>query len=59
MATVVIAGIGKAGGTGAAVARAFAKQHGYRVALIARGAKELQDLASEIKKDGGEASLLS
>jgi NAD(P)-dependent dehydrogenase (short-subunit alcohol dehydrogenase family) len=58
MATAVIAGIGRAGGTGAAVARAYAKQHGYRVAIIARGTKDVQDLAAEIKKEGGEASLV-
>jgi NADP-dependent 3-hydroxy acid dehydrogenase YdfG len=58
MATVVIAGIGKGGGTGAAVARLFSKQLGYRVALIARGAKELESLAQEIRNAGGEASFL-
>lgn len=53
---VIISGIGNAQGTGASCARLFASQLGYRIALVARPRKELQDLRDEIKKDGGEVS---
>ncbi|KAK7023003.1 NAD-P-binding protein [Favolaschia claudopus] len=51
----VVAGIGRAAGTGAAVARRFSKE-GYSVALIARGEDSLNALSDEIKKGGGEAA---
>jgi NAD(P)-dependent dehydrogenase (short-subunit alcohol dehydrogenase family) len=47
----VIVGVGP--GTGAALARRFAK--GYRVALIARSADYLRRLADEIRAGGGRA----
>ena len=47
----VVVGVGP--GTGAALARRFAK--GYRVALIARSTDYLKTLADEIRAGGGEA----
>jgi NAD(P)-dependent dehydrogenase (short-subunit alcohol dehydrogenase family) len=47
----VVVGVGP--GTGAALARRFAK--GYRVALVARNAAYLKTLADEIRTGGGEA----
>jgi NAD(P)-dependent dehydrogenase (short-subunit alcohol dehydrogenase family) len=47
----VVVGVGP--GTGAALARRFAK--GYRVALVARTAAYLKTLADEIRTGGGEA----
>jgi NAD(P)-dependent dehydrogenase (short-subunit alcohol dehydrogenase family) len=47
----VVVGVGP--GTGAALARRFAKD--YRVALVARSADYLKTLAGEIRADGGEA----
>jgi len=47
----VVVGVGP--GTGAALARRFAK--GYRVAVIARSADYLKTLADEIRAAGGEA----
>ncbi|KAK7684388.1 hypothetical protein QCA50_012335 [Cerrena zonata] len=52
---LVVAGIGNASGTGAATARLFAK-NGYRVALIARNADQVNNAAAEINKSGGEAA---
>jgi len=52
---LVVAGIGNGQGTGAATARLFAK-NGYRVALLARNADSLNNLASSIKSDGGDAA---
>lgn len=52
---LVVAGIGNGQGTGAATARYFAK-NGYRVALLARNANNLDALSSYIKKDGGDAA---
>src|SRR5215472_17706148 len=46
----VVVGVGP--GTGAALARRFAK--GYRVALVARNAAYLKTLADEIRAGGGE-----
>jgi len=51
---VVVAGLGTGGGTGASVARRFAKS-GYKVALIARGADALKKLSTEINESGGSA----
>ncbi|KAK7028464.1 NAD-P-binding protein [Favolaschia claudopus] len=51
----IVAGIGRAAGTGAAAARRFSKE-GYSVALIARGEDSLNALSDEIKKGGGEAA---
>jgi NAD(P)-dependent dehydrogenase (short-subunit alcohol dehydrogenase family) len=47
----VVVGVGP--GTGAALARRFAK--GYRVALVARSTDYLKTLADEIRAGGGEA----
>lgn len=47
----VVVGVGP--GTGAALARRFAK--GYRVALVARSADYLKTLAGEVRAAGGEA----
>jgi NAD(P)-dependent dehydrogenase (short-subunit alcohol dehydrogenase family) len=47
----VVVGVGP--GTGAALARRFAK--GYRVAMVARSADYLKTLAGEIRTAGGEA----
>jgi NAD(P)-dependent dehydrogenase (short-subunit alcohol dehydrogenase family) len=46
----VVVGVGP--GTGAALARRFAKE--YRVVLVARSADYLKTLAGEIRADGGE-----
>ena len=47
----VVVGVGP--GTGAALARRFAK--GYRVALMARSADYVKSLANEIRAQGGDA----
>ncbi|CAG7854162.1 SubName: Full=Uncharacterized protein {ECO:0000313/EMBL:CCA68919.1} [Serendipita indica DSM 11827] len=51
----IVAGVGNASGTGAASAKEFARQLGYRVALVARRLKDLQVIADEIIANGGEA----
>ncbi|GAA5896438.1 hypothetical protein JCM6882_001013 [Rhodosporidiobolus microsporus] len=59
MSVIAISGLGNATGTGAAVARLFASL-GYHTALISRPRKEVDDLASEINKDGkGQAKIFS
>ncbi|KAJ3576325.1 hypothetical protein NP233_g497 [Leucocoprinus birnbaumii] len=52
---LVLAGVGNAAGTGAAVARRFAKE-GYTVALLARQGKSLRHLEEEINASGGQAA---
>lgn len=52
---LIVAGVGNAGGTGAATAKEFAKVLGYRVALVARRQKDLDTIAAEIRGFGGEA----
>jgi len=52
---LVVAGVGNASGTGGATARLFSKELGYRVALIARNAQNLEAAAAEIRKVGGDA----
>ncbi|TBU40318.1 NAD-P-binding protein [Dichomitus squalens] len=52
---LVVAGVGNGTGTGAAVARLFAKK-GYRVALISRNPDHPNRLASEINNEGREAA---
>ncbi|KAG9050623.1 hypothetical protein FS837_003722 [Tulasnella sp. UAMH 9824] len=52
---LVVAGVGNGGGTGASVARLFAK-NGYRVAVLARNADQLNAFTESIKADGGEAA---
>ncbi|KAG8933270.1 hypothetical protein FRC01_010086 [Tulasnella sp. 417] len=52
---LVVAGVGNGLGTGAATARLFAK-NGYRVAVLARNADQLNAFAESIKADGGEAA---
>ncbi|KAF8874395.1 hypothetical protein CPB84DRAFT_1817908 [Gymnopilus junonius] len=47
-------GLGNGSGTGASTARLFAKE-GYSVALIARGASAVTELAKEINSSGGHA----
>ncbi|TCD63712.1 hypothetical protein EIP91_005083 [Steccherinum ochraceum] len=51
---IVVAGLGNGGGTGASTARLFAKE-GYSVALIARNPDQVNKLADEINKAGGQA----
>jgi len=52
---LVVAGLGKGAGTGASTARLFSKA-GYSVALIARGAETVNNLAQELNSAGGEAA---
>jgi len=52
---VVVAGVGNGSGTGGSTARIFA-QAGYRVALIARNADNLDSAAKVINAAGGEAA---
>jgi NADP-dependent 3-hydroxy acid dehydrogenase YdfG len=52
-AIAIVAGAGP--GTGAAVARAFARK-GYAVALLARTPSKLSDLESQITSEGGTAA---
>jgi len=54
---LAVSGLGNATGTGAAVARLFASQLGYRVALISRPRKEVDDLRDEIERAGGTAAV--
>ncbi|GAA6043608.1 hypothetical protein JCM8097_008285 [Rhodosporidiobolus ruineniae] len=57
---LIVSGLGNATGTGAAVARLFASQLNYRVALVSRPRREVDDLASEINGTGkGEAKVFS
>ncbi|GAA5826465.1 hypothetical protein JCM11251_002382 [Rhodosporidiobolus azoricus] len=57
---IVISGLGNGTGTGAAVARLFASQLNYRVALVSRPRKEVNELAEELNKGGsGQASVFS
>ncbi len=53
---VVVSGLGNAQGTGAACARLFNHQLGYKVALISRPRKEVDDLKAEINQAGGTVS---
>ncbi|GAA5924001.1 hypothetical protein JCM3775_005570 [Rhodotorula graminis] len=50
---LAVSGLGNATGTGAAVARLFSQQLGYRIALISRPRKDVDDLRDEIDKAGG------
>ncbi|KZO98697.1 NAD(P)-binding protein [Calocera viscosa TUFC12733] len=52
---LVVAGVGTGAGTGGSTARLFAKQ-GYKVALIARKANELETTAADIRASGGSAA---
>ncbi|KAF9002190.1 NAD(P)-binding protein [Cyathus striatus] len=52
---IVVVGLGNGTGTGGSTARLFAKK-GYSVALIARGADHVKNLAEEINASGGEAA---
>ncbi|CEQ42597.1 SPOSA6832_04428 [Sporobolomyces salmonicolor] len=56
---VVVSGLGNGTGTGASVARLFAKQLGYRIALLSRPRKEVDELKNEIKNAGGEAEVFN
>ncbi|CEQ42283.1 SPOSA6832_04068 [Sporobolomyces salmonicolor] len=56
---VVVSGLGNGTGTGASAARLFAKELGYRVALLSRPRKEVDELKNEIKNAGGEAEVFS
>ncbi|KJA16040.1 hypothetical protein HYPSUDRAFT_148349 [Hypholoma sublateritium FD-334 SS-4] len=51
---LVVAGLGNGTGTGAATARLFSSS-GYSVALIARGATNVEKIADDINKSGGHA----
>lgn len=53
---IVISGLGNAVGTGAAVARLFSSQLGYRVALLSRPRKDVEDLKKDIVAAGGVVS---
>ena len=50
---LVVSGLGNAQGTGAACARLFSTQLGYKVALISRPRQEVDDLSDEINRTGG------
>jgi len=52
---IVVTGLGNGSGTGGATARLFAK-NGYSVALLARGANEVNKIADEINTSGGHAA---
>ena len=54
-----MSGLGNAAGTGAATARLFASKLGYRVALVSRPRKDVDDLKKEIVDKGGEAEVFS
>jgi short-subunit dehydrogenase len=49
-----VIGVGASRGTGAAVARRFARE-GFRVAVTGRSAGSVQAIADEIKTEGGRA----
>ena len=51
---VWVIGVGASRGTGAAVARRFARE-GFTVAVTGRSAENLQAVADEIKAEGGHA----
>jgi hypothetical protein len=53
----VVAGVGE--GTGAAVARVFARRGGYPVVLLARSQDTLKEVAGTIEKEGGKAIPIS
>lgn len=53
---IVISGLGNAVGTGAAVARLFSSQLGYRIALLSRPRKDVDDLKKDINAAGGVVS---
>ncbi|KAH0580704.1 hypothetical protein H2248_002189 [Termitomyces sp. 'cryptogamus'] len=52
---LVVAGLGAGSGTGASAARVFSKA-GYSVALVARGADTVNNLAQELNSAGGDAA---
>ncbi|KAL8293770.1 hypothetical protein RQP46_000471 [Phenoliferia psychrophenolica] len=54
----VVSGLGNASGT-AATARLFAVTLGYRVALVSRPRKDVEDLKKEIIASGGVAEIFS
>ncbi|BGP25261.1 short-chain dehydrogenase/reductase SDR [Rhodotorula toruloides] len=56
---LAVSGLGNVVGTGGAVARLFARELGYRVALISRPRQEVHDLKDEIAKGGGVAEVFS
>ncbi|GAA6004151.1 uncharacterized protein JCM10292_007262 [Rhodotorula paludigena] len=56
---LVVSGLGNATGTGAAVARLFAQELGYRVALVSRPRQEVEELRNEIRRQGSEAEVVS
>ncbi|BGP16887.1 hypothetical protein JCM10213_007332 [Rhodosporidiobolus nylandii] len=55
---VVVSGLGNCTGTGSATARLFASL-GFRVALVSRPRKEVEQLAQEIGAKGGEAKVFA
>lgn len=55
-AIIVVSGLGNGVGVGAEVAKLFSKELGYRVALVSRPRKDVEDLAASIKHEGGEVS---
>ncbi|ORY63813.1 hypothetical protein BCR35DRAFT_308780 [Leucosporidium creatinivorum] len=58
-AIIVVSGLGNGVGVGAEVAKLFSKELGYRVALVSRPRKDVEDLAAGIKSEGGEAEVFS
>ena len=56
METAIVAGVGP--GTGAALARAFARE-GYAVGLLSRRAESSEPVAAEIQSKGGKAGFVS
>lgn len=54
---IVVSGLGNGVGVGAEVSRLFSKELGYRVALVSRPRKDVDDLAESIKREGGEVSV--
>jgi len=57
---LVVSGLGNCVGTGAAVARLFAARHDFRVALLSRPRREVDELKAEINRGpAGKAEVFS
>lgn len=52
---VVVSGLGNCTGTGGETARLFARE-GFRVALVSRPRREVDELKAEINQNGGQVS---
>ncbi|GAA5905793.1 uncharacterized protein JCM6883_002454 [Sporobolomyces salmoneus] len=55
---VVVSGLGNCTGTGGETARLFARE-GFRVALVSRPRREVDELKAEINQNGGQAEVFS